>query len=604
YNRLAMLQTFVRSVRRGLVPAGARDPLCSYEIVVADGGSTDGTLAWLAEQSDIRMVHGGLTGAIDAFNAAYETSRGEFVMHANDDTEVVGDSVAAAVEHLRAHPEDASVVFQWSRDGGKTWKHDGSYGKGIPPHPNQAVTRRLALEDCIAHELGAFWGDAAHRTDKTYGGDSYQWVVLARRGWRAVSLGERCRILDKMNDATDALRAINAESVGPGSYHSQHFHAMSRIGAPGCWDLELPADRWPQVYVAEPGRAPRRSPIAAGPQERVLVLHMGWGPEPLTDLRRAFARIGPCEDVAWVDAMRAGGPEAIRAAVLGAAGRVRPTFVWAQIQRPGQFPPGLMADLRQACGPDCLLIVWNGDVRTSGTQPMEEWQADLGRQVDLYLVSNCTQPLLLAREGIRAGYLPVGYDPVLSDYRRDAGPQQGENGAIFAGQNYHRLDGGYRQRLFDAVERAHPGRLTLFGGGWGQSPALKPLMGGPLAQEPISYVYSRARVGVACSLFTDLRRYTSDRLKRMLGCGAVTALRAFDDYEGLGIRDGVHALVWRDEQDLVDLLGDWLRPERDRDRPRIREAAWRLARGTMTWDVIVENLLAIVRAERHRRATP
>ena len=598
YNRQKMLRDFVASVRSSL----GSPPVCSYEIVVTDGGSTDGTLKWLEAQPDVRVLHGGLTGAIDAFNAAYAASRGELVMHANDDTEVVGDSAAVAVRHLREHPEDAQVVFKWSRDGGKQWKHDG--GGKRPPHPNQAVTRRLALEDTIAHELGAFWGDEDHRTDKTYGGDTYQWAVLARREWRAVSLGDQCRILDKMHDATGPLRARNTKSVGPGSRHGKNFRGMSRIGLPGCWDLQLPRDRWPFVYVAEPGRPPRRSPISAGPEERVLVLHMGWGPEPLTGLRRAFSRIGPYEEVAWVDALRSGGPEAIRAAVLAAAGRVRPTLVWVQIQRPGQWPAGPMAELRKVAPPDCLLVAWNGDVRTSGTQPMEPWQAQFGRQVDLYLVSNCTQPAMLAAAGVpRAGYLPVGYDPELSNYRRDAEPQEGEDGVVFAGQNYHQLDGGYRRRLFEAVEAAHPGCLSLFGGGWGQSPALQGALRGFVHQEPLSYIYSRARGAVACSLFTDLRRYTSDRLKRMLGCGAVTAMRAFDDYEGLGIRDGVHALVWRDEQDLVELLGDWLRPERDVDRPPIREAAHRLARETMTWDVVVENLLAIVRAERHRRAT-
>jgi len=603
YNRLEMLQTFVASVRNGVVLAGAAEPICSYEFVVADGGSTDGTLPWLAEQHDVRVVHGGLTGAIDAFNAAYEASWGELVMHANDDTRVEGDGVAVAVEYLRAHPEVGQVVFEWTRDGGKTWRHDGTQLGDVPPHPNQAVTRRLAIEDTIAHELGAFWGDEERRTHKTYGGDTYQWVVLARRGWQAVGLPGRCRIHDYMHEADDELREANLVGTGPGSDHALNFRKMSGVGRPGCWDLEIPGSGWPHVYVAEPGRPARRSPIAAGPEERPLVLHMGWGPEPLDGLRRAFARMGPYRDVPWVPLLNNGGPPAIEEGVLRAAAELQPTLVWMQIQRGDQFPMSTIRKLREVVPPECLLISWNGDVRTGGTASMEAWQAEVGRLVDLYLVSNNTQPGMLASEGVRAGYLPVGYDPHLSDYRRDAGPQEGEGGVVFAGQMYCRLDHGFRRRLFEAVAQRFPGHLTLFGGLWDHSPILKPCCGGQRDQEAMSYVYSRARVSVATSLFTDLRRYTSDRLKRMLGSGAVTALHALDDYEGLGIRDGVHALIWRDQQDLLGLLVDWLRPERDGARRALREAAHALALESMTWDVIVENLLAIVRAERHRRAT-
>jgi glycosyltransferase involved in cell wall biosynthesis len=64
FNRLVMLQKMVYSVRQST--AGL-----SYEIVLCDGGSTDGTLAWIKQQPDIRLIeHGELRGAIAAFNDA------------------------------------------------------------------------------------------------------------------------------------------------------------------------------------------------------------------------------------------------------------------------------------------------------------------------------------------------------------------------------------------------------------------------------------------------------------------------------------------------------------------------------------------------------
>lgn len=63
YNRLALLQKMVTSVRQsvgGLL----------YEIILVDGGSTDGTLEWCRQQSDVMLIEQGkLLGAVEAFNA-------------------------------------------------------------------------------------------------------------------------------------------------------------------------------------------------------------------------------------------------------------------------------------------------------------------------------------------------------------------------------------------------------------------------------------------------------------------------------------------------------------------------------------------------------
>jgi hypothetical protein len=61
--------------------------------------------------------------------------------------------------------------------------------------------------------------------------------------------------------------------------------------------------------------------------------------------------------------------------------------------------------------------------------------------------------------------------------------------------------------------------------------------------------------------------------------------------------------VWRDADDLVVILRDWLRPERAADRARVGAAAAALAAERMTWGrVIGEQLTAlVVEVERRRK---
>lgn len=56
YNRLQYLRDTVAFARASAAPL-------SVEFVVADGGSTDGTVQWLKAQSDVVYIEHGLHGA-------------------------------------------------------------------------------------------------------------------------------------------------------------------------------------------------------------------------------------------------------------------------------------------------------------------------------------------------------------------------------------------------------------------------------------------------------------------------------------------------------------------------------------------------------------
>ena len=90
YNRLPLLQLMVKSARQS-----AGD--LTHEIIIVDGGSTDGTREWCKSQDDIVLIeHGELRGAIKAYNDGYARARGEYVVTGNDDITFDGQTFKLA----------------------------------------------------------------------------------------------------------------------------------------------------------------------------------------------------------------------------------------------------------------------------------------------------------------------------------------------------------------------------------------------------------------------------------------------------------------------------------------------------------------------------
>ena len=92
YNRLKYLTQMVASVR---LSVGVGIP---YEIIIVDGGSTDGTIQWCRMQDDIVLIEQGkLLGAVKAFNAGFAIARGKYTIPANDDILFVNESIRCAI---------------------------------------------------------------------------------------------------------------------------------------------------------------------------------------------------------------------------------------------------------------------------------------------------------------------------------------------------------------------------------------------------------------------------------------------------------------------------------------------------------------------------
>lgn len=82
----------------------------ALEHLVQDAQSSDGTPAWLSEQSGLQAVSEEDTGMYDAINRAWARSRGEFLSWLNSDEQYLPGTLAKVQTFFDMHPE-VDVVF-------------------------------------------------------------------------------------------------------------------------------------------------------------------------------------------------------------------------------------------------------------------------------------------------------------------------------------------------------------------------------------------------------------------------------------------------------------------------------------------------------------
>ncbi|MDQ2082196.1 glycosyltransferase family 2 protein [Xanthobacteraceae bacterium Astr-EGSB] len=100
-DRKEMVLAAVESVRAQAYP--------DVEIIVADGGSRDGTVETLEACADIRLLRGPDRGVYDAWNKAIAHAHGDVVVLLNSDDCLPDGTLMAVADAFAAHPEVDAV---------------------------------------------------------------------------------------------------------------------------------------------------------------------------------------------------------------------------------------------------------------------------------------------------------------------------------------------------------------------------------------------------------------------------------------------------------------------------------------------------------------
>jgi GT2 family glycosyltransferase len=198
-NRLYYLKKMVWSLRAGGV--GNLD----YEIVLVDGGSTDGTIPWSLLQPDVVFIQQSKKlGAIKAFNAGFAKARGEFVVNLNDDVEVTPDVIPAAIDILHRSSETGQVALPFADPWHKVHLDYFPPIDGKGPrllYANFGVTRKW-----LGDKLG-WWGDYNY----TYAGDTHLSTAIWNAGYTVAALDAQHFVWHEI--VQDETRIENTETA-------------------------------------------------------------------------------------------------------------------------------------------------------------------------------------------------------------------------------------------------------------------------------------------------------------------------------------------------------------------------------------------------------
>lgn len=518
-----------------------------YEVIVVDGGSTDGTQTWCKSQTDVTLIEQGeLLGAIKAFDAGAYAATGDYVLLANDDIVFTPGSILPALIHLETHPNCGAVAFADDRPApgyGSGFKvqtvnmRDGHKEISVP-YPQVGLIRKW-LGDAVG-----WWGSRDTTFNgHTYGGDTYLGVGIWQRGY-SVDAIEACTVHDDM--AGDELREKN-------------YRVEQQIGSAF-------HRKYPKPVTLS------RSPLLENPQtERLRILylpiyephcgHYKWG------LREALSRVGLVVEIDYVNT------EYELAAVTR---DFQPHLILTQVHSPDGIPAQAVIGARTAC-PSATLLNWNGDVYSHGlTTPQ---MLNYLRLFDMQLTVNDSAVKILRDNGILAAYWQIGYEPLDENLI----PPSPRHDVVFQANGYS----PERLRLGQLLQNMSGVNVGIYGGGWRWANGNTTYKFYDSAS-----IYRGAKIAIGDNQYTDQRGFVSNRIFEALANGVFLLHQRIEGLEELtGLRDGVHYAVWTDETDLQKSIRYWLAPRHDDERTRIAAAGQAYVRQYHSFDMRVKELL-------------
>jgi len=294
-------------------------------------------------------------------------------------------------------------------------------------------------------------------------------------------------------------------------------------------------------------------PIISMPKR---IFHISLGIHQRAQIK-ALEGIGAYESIDWTRA---------KESISERIDVFNPEIIFMQLQREGIVTPEMA---KKWSDRGIKVINWTGDVRA----PLPMWYLEVGKECHISLFTNQPDINKMRLMGCRADFLNIGYDQrVYYPYGKKIDCPD----IVFLGNNYNHFPlSEERKQMVTMLRDKFGDSFGLYGTGWGGLEDGD--YNGDEMQEAM--ILRSCKIAINLSHF-NYRRYSSDRMQRILGCGAMCITHNF---KGLNIdyKDNVHLKTYNSIHELFDLCRYYLL--NDEERKQIALNGWRLAYNTQTW---------------------
>ncbi len=574
-NRIESLRRLIYSIRQSVGDL-------SYEIIVVDSNSSDGTGEWLEKQADVVYINNGEpTGSCAAFQLGF-TSRSpnsKYVVTLNDDVEVYGDTIVRAYNYLEAHPDVGQVAF------GHRYQDRERIDPGKP-----LVQKALGYTYAQCGMTRRWLGDLVNWCGPEEGYVNYAWdprlsLAIWQQGYRVVGV-EGCSVID-WEAKDDTREAGNAAKVQTGQHpDSIRFYEL--------WRNVLPD---PSQWRPSITKSQRLVSKIVNNNCRVLRFKGAMNPkDPMrTACINALAAWGPAKQVNQTAIIKAIGLAAFQHKTIDIVREYQPDFVMMQAQRPNNILPGTIEHMRREF-PDTFFFNWDGDTH----YPLETFHYQVAYASDLQgLISPSLFPQYLEHGCPNVCYWPIAVENEFMEVERNPdhlpGPDVSFLGALYGIGKFPEAE--MRRDAVVAIHKQPDIRIGVFGYGWNKvgiqtTSTLERFDTNPRR-------YAQAKMALSVSQASDMWGYSSDRLYNISMTGCPPVCQSFAGMEEHGYVDGETCIAWDTIPEMLDKIRYYLK--HDSEREAIGAAGREMALSRHTWPHRVRGLLAMLEGMEYIR---
>jgi hypothetical protein len=302
------------------------------------------------------------------------------------------------------------------------------------------------------------------------------------------------------------------------------------------------------------------------------LLHVGLSAngEPLNGLQKAFIKKFHYREIASRQPL-------INEHIVATCNDFKPDIVFIQVQQRNIVSIEAVEHARKL---GAFVINWTGDVRS----PIPSWYEEFGRHIDLTCFSNVNDVETLCSRGIKSDFLQIGYDPEI--YSPPPFKSYHEQPILFLANNSGTKFplSEYRAYLAKTLRQTYKTQFGLYGNGWGE------LSNGSYYGDQLgeARLYQGGKIAINVSHF-EYKRYSSDRLFRILGSGIFCLCKKYPEVE-IDFQDGIDLVLWETEKELLEKIDYYMDENNQVERQMIAYNGWQKALKNHTFDSMINDI--------------